>query len=179
VTTVTNAASAIGQLGAKLAILRETVNKIHNLYTEWRPTPWRPSGDQMFYQLQTANPTEVRYICFFPTDRLPAPPGVVLYELHVMQRPIAPVPVPVPADAADRLKQAYQANKPIRGQEESWARRFVAENPKTGLVLRGLAYLLGAALVIAAIVLIFDPVPGDEAAAGAAAMAVLAFAAGR
>lgn len=47
------------------------------------------------------------------------------------------------------------------------------------MVLRGLALVFGAALVIGAIILIFDPVPGDEAAAGAAAMALLRFAMAR
>ena len=85
----------------------------------------------------------------------------------------------MPTEAADNLKQAYRTNPPTTSNAESWARSFVAENPSTGMVLRGLAYIFGAALVVAAVVLIFDPLPGDEAAAGAAAMAVLAFASGQ
>lgn len=178
VTTVTRASRAIEQLGEKLETLR-AVNRMHNLRVEWLPARWWPYGDQMFYQLRTANPNpaEVRYVCFFPTIRLPAPPGIVLYEIHALQRPLVPVPVQVPKETTDRLRLAYQANKPLPGQEPAWGERFVRENPNIAVILQGLAYALGAALVIVAIVLAFDPIPGDEALAAAAAMALLAFAA--
>jgi hypothetical protein len=178
VTTIDNAASAVTQLASKLAILRETVNRIHVMSVDWRPSLFRPDASAMFYALPSAM-SEVRYLCFYPTLRLPAPPGVVLYEVHVMRRPTVPVPVQIPDEAADKLRQAYRTRRPTQDSAESWARRFVRENPTTGLVLRGLAYIFGAVLVVAAIVLIFDPVPGDEAAAGAAAVAVLAFARGQ
>jgi len=170
VTTIDNAGSAINQVAVKLAILRETVSRIHNLSVDWRPTLWRPGPDQLFYPLPSADQGEVRYLCYSPTYRLPAPPGVILYEVHVVKRPRVPVPVQVPEDAAERIRRAARANRPTQQSAESWARQFLADNPTVGLALRGLAIAVGVVLLIAALILIFDPVPGDEAACAAAAM---------
>lgn len=168
VTTVDNAASAALQIISKLDILKRTVNKIHSLSVDWRPTFWRPGEDQLFYSLPSRNPEEVRYLCYTPTRR--APQGVILYEIHVVNRPRVPVPVQVPGDAADRIRRAARANPPTRQSAESWARQFLADNPTVGVVLRGLALAVGVVLLVAAIILIFDPVPGDEAACAGAAM---------
>ena len=48
VTTVNNAASAIAQVNSKLAILRETVNRIHHMSVDWRASTWRPGPAQSF-----------------------------------------------------------------------------------------------------------------------------------
>jgi len=173
VTTIDNAASAIIQLESKLAILRETVSRIHNLSVDWRPTFWQPGPSQLFYALPSGSREEVRYLCYTPTFRLPAPPGVILYEVHVVKRPRVPVPVPVPSEAAERIREAARANPPTQRAAESWARQFLADNPTVGVILRGLAIVFGIALVVAAIILIFDPLPGDEAACAAAAMWLL------
>jgi hypothetical protein len=173
VTTGDNALSAITQIQVKLAILRETVERIHELSFDWRPSPWRPSPDQQFYALPSRQPGEVRYLCYFPTVRLAAPPGVILYEVHVITRPTVPVPVPVPSDVADKLRQAYRDLKARQIQTEAWARQFLTEHPVVGVALRGLAVVVGVALLVAAIILIFDPVPGDEAVAAGAAMMLL------
>jgi hypothetical protein len=81
VTTVDNAASAIAQLNSKLAILRETVNRIHNMSVDWRASTWRPAPAQLFRVLD-ATPNQIRYICYMPTLRAVAPLGVTLYEIH-------------------------------------------------------------------------------------------------
>ena len=178
ITTVDNAMSAITQVTSKLAILN-SVNRIHNLSVDWRPAVWRPSAEKLFFvPSPSSSGSEIRYLCFFPTFRAGAPPGVVLYEVHVAKRPTVPVPVRVPNEVAEQLRQSYRSNPPTKDTADSWARRFVNEHPVMGMALRGLAAVFGAALVVAAIILIFDPIPGDEAAAGAAAMGLLAFAAG-
>jgi len=170
VTTVDNAASATAQTISKLAILKETVNRIHNLAVDWRPTIWRPGPDQLFYNISQGNSRQFRYLCFQPTYRVEAPAGVILYEVHVVERPQVPVPIQIPQDASDRLRRAARANPPNEQMAESWARKFLSENPIVGTVLRGLAFVAGVIVLIGAIILIFDPIPGDEAAAAAAAM---------
>jgi hypothetical protein len=170
VTTVDNAASAAGQIISKLAILRETVNRIHNLAVDWRPTIWRPGPDQLFYSVSQGNSRQFRYLCFQPTYRAAPPAGVILYEVHVAERPQVPVPIQIPQDASERLRRAARDNPLTQQTAESWARRFLAENPIVATVIRALAFVAGVIVLIGAIILIFDPVPGDEAAAAAAAM---------
>jgi hypothetical protein len=80
------------------------------------------------------------------------------------------VPIQIPQDASDRLRRAARANPLTQQTAESWARKFLADNPIVGTVLRGLAFVAGVIVLIGAIILIFDPIPGDEAAAAAAAM---------
>jgi hypothetical protein len=179
VTTVDNAASAVAQMISKLAILKETVNLIHNLAVDWRPTIWRPGLDQLFYNISQGNSRQFRYLCFAPTYRANAPPGVILYEVHVVERPQVPVPIQIPQDASDRLRRAARANPPNEQTAESWARKFLSENPIVGTALRALAFVVGVIVLIGAIILIFDPVPGDEAAAAAAAMWLISLSLGQ
>lgn len=179
VTTVDNAASAAAQMISKLAILKETVNRIHNLAVDWRPTIWRPGPGQLFYNISQGNPRQFRYLCFQPTYRAPAPAGVILYEAHVAERPQVPVPFQIPQDASDRLRRAARADPPNEQTAESWARKFLSENPIVGTVLRSLAFVVGVIVLIGAIILIFDPIPGDEAAAAAAAMWLISLSLGQ
>jgi hypothetical protein len=175
ITTESNANSAIGQVGAKLTILRSTVNRVNNLHVDWQATRWRPTQTQCFYPLRPNSAGEVRYVCYQPTVRSAAPAGVVLYEIHVVVRPRVPVPVPIPKESSDQLRQSYRTRQRSE-PEEAWARRFIIEHPSTAVALRALAALGGLVLAVSAVVLIFDPLPGDEAAAGAAALALLRFA---
>ncbi|HWB99078.1 MAG TPA: hypothetical protein VG672_20360 [Bryobacteraceae bacterium] len=173
ITTESNAASAIAQVNAKLAILRITVNKLLNRAVDWRPSPWRPTGDlQIFMQLPAA-PGEFRWVCYMPTYRRPAPEGVVLYEIHALKRTQVPVPVPVPKELTDKIKNRAERVPVRKGFEQQWARDFLIENPALKTVLKALMVVAAIGLIIVAIVAIFDPVPGDEAAAYLAAMALL------
>ncbi len=175
VTTGTNTAAAVLQIEAKLAILRETVNRIHGLRVNWRPTTWRPTGHGLFYALP-ASPSELRYLCFVPTSRLLAPPGVVLYEVHIVGRPQVPIPVRLPDVAKEPLRDRYRQDRPTTEGAERWARQFLKDHPLLKVALQGMAAVAGVAFSIAAVVLLFDPVPGDEAAAAAAASALFAIA---
>lgn len=47
VTTEDNAASAITQIASKFAILRETVNRLHNMSVDWTAAKWRPAMHQI------------------------------------------------------------------------------------------------------------------------------------
>jgi hypothetical protein len=176
VTTVTNAASAAKQILSKLAILRETVNRVHNASVDWRPATWRPGPTELFYLLPSS-PEEIRYLCYTPTLQS-ALPGVILYEIHVITRPRQIVTVPVSSEVADPIREAVRNNPPQRGMEESWARQFIQDHPNIAFGLRGLALFAGLAAAVAALVLIFDPVPGDEVAAGALAAFLMKFAMG-
>lgn len=171
VTTVDNAASAIVQVHSKLAILRETVNRIHNMSVDWRATTWRPGPTQSFRVLD-ATSHQIRYICYMPTFRAAAPQGVTLYEIHVLARQQVPVPVPAPNRAQERVKQAV----PVAEGAEERARRFLQEHPDIAEWIRRIALVLAAAAVVVAIVALIDPVPGDEVAAFAFASALFRFA---
>jgi hypothetical protein len=175
VTTEDNAISAITQVASKLAILRETVNRIHNMSVDWRPSAWKPAPQQLFRVLQ-ATPNQVVYLCYVPTFRAAAPPGVVLYEVHALARQRVPVPVPVPQRAPERVRQAVPSE-----QEgvEARARRFLNENPDIAGWIRAIAAVLAVAAVIAAIIAVIDPVPGDEVAATAFASALFRIAMAR
>lgn len=171
VTTVDNAASAVIQINSKLDILRRTVNRIHNISVGWRASTWRPTGRQLFYVLDST-PQQVRYICYVPTFRVEAPPGVILYEIHVLSRQAVRVPVPAPSGAQEKVKQAV----PRAEGAEQRARRFVQEHPDIAQWIRGIALVLAVGSVIVAIVALIDPVPGDEVAAFAFASALFRFA---
>jgi hypothetical protein len=171
VTTQDNVRSAVAQVNSKLAILRETVNRIHNMSVDWRASNWKPGPQQMFRVLD-ATPHQIRYICYMPTFRALAPPGVILYEIHVLVRQPVPVPVPAPQGAAERVRQAMPRSEGV----EQRARRFLQEHPDIAEWIRGIALVLAVAAVIVAIVALIDPLPGDEVAAFAFASALFRFA---
>jgi hypothetical protein len=167
VTTESNAASAIAQVTSKLAILRETVNRIHNLSVEWRASAWKPGPDRLFHSLH-ASPLEIIYVCYVPTFRAAAPAGVVLYEIHTLARQLPVVPVPLPREARRRIRQGVAQ----QGDVEARARRFLEANPDFAGWIRAIAALLAVAAVIAAILAVIDPVPGDEVVAAMFAAAL-------
>jgi hypothetical protein len=175
VTTVDNARSAIRQMAEKLAILRGVVNRIHSMSVDWRPTAWTPRPNQLFLPLPTGGTAQLRYVCFGATYRLPAP-GIALYEMHVIERPRVPVPVEVPDGVREPIREAWRRRPVNQREAEPWAERFAREHPVVMMGLRALAAIAGVAAAVAAVILIFDPLPGDEAAAGAAAAALLRFA---
>ena len=119
----------------------------------------------------------IRYLCYQPTYRENAPDGVILYEIHAVKRPPqVPVPVPIPEDVREKMRQASR-NKQLKPETApSWARQFATEHPILIKVIQGLALIGGVALAFVAILAAFDPVPGDEVAAGAAASALIRFA---
>jgi hypothetical protein len=174
VTTESNAASAVAQVISKLAILRETVNRIHNLSVDWRASTWKPGPEQLFRVLQ-ATPLEIIYLCYVPTLRAAAVPGVVLYEVHRLARDRAVVPVPAPREAQQRVRQAV----PRQGDVEARARQFLDANPDIAGWIRAIAAVLTVAAVIVAILAVINPVPGDEVAAAYFAAALFRIALAR
>ena len=172
VTTVGNVASATRQIAEKLAILRGTVEKIHNLRITWMPSPWRPAPNQMIYPLPAKGDEIARFICYWATYKRPAPPGVILYEVHAVQRKRVPDPVPVPKKETDKIREGFRNG----ADQEAKARRFAEQHPAVVFALRAAAAIVGVAALVAAIVAIIDPVPGDEVAAASFAIALLTFA---
>jgi len=160
VTTENNAASAIAQVSSKLAILRETVNRIHNLSVDWRASAWKPEPHRLF-QVLDATPAHITYLCYVPTFRAGAPLGVVLYEVHRLSREGAVVPVPAPKEAQRRVRQAV----PPQGDFEERARQFLKANPDIAGWIRAIAAVLTVAAVVVAILAVINPIPGDEVAA--------------
>jgi len=168
VTTGTNAPAAIGQITRKLDILRNTVNRIHNLRLQCYPSRWQPNEGQRFRTLNS-DQNQITYLCYEPTFRLAAPPGVILYEVHRVTMQRVPVPVPAPGGAAERLRQAVPpASERLENNGER-ARRFLNSNPDIARWIRALiAVSLTAAIV--AIMILIAPAEG-------AVVAVFAFAA--
>ena len=120
------------------------------------PPRWPPSSPL------PSTPNETVYLCYMPTVRTAAPPGVILYEVHVLARRPVPVPVPAPDRASERVRQVTRGTPQT---VEARARQFLADNPDIAGWIRAIAVVLAAAAVIAAIVAVIDPVPGDEVAA--------------
>jgi hypothetical protein len=178
VTTVGRASAADRQLRDKLDTLNRTVNGVHNLHVEWRRSRWRPVGEaQLFYPLPPRTDEMVRYLCYQPTYRENAPDGVILYEIHAVRRPIkVPVPVPIPEDVREEMRRASRNRQLQPATADSWARQFATDHPILIRVIQALALIGGVALAFVALLAIFDPVPGDEVAAGAAASALIRFA---
>jgi hypothetical protein len=174
VTTENRAAAAIAQVTSKLAILRETVNRIHNLAVDWRASSWKPGPRQLFAPLG-ASALDITYLCYAPTFRSAPVPGVVLYEVHRMRRENVAVPVPAPKEAQQRVRNAV----PRQGDVEARAREFLKANPDIAGWIRAVAVVLAVAAVIVAIVALIDPVPGDEVAAAYFAAALFRVALGR
>ncbi len=176
VTTEGNAASAIRQLGAKLDVLRTTVNRIHQLTVDWQPSMWRPDTKALFCPL-TSTPDEVRYACYEPTVRARAPRGVILYEVHALARNLAANPLP--RQVQDSIRKVAGPAAPRRLDAEAWARQASHQEPAISPAIRALAAAGAVALAVSAVAMLIDPVPGDEMAAFAAATALLRVACAR
>jgi hypothetical protein len=177
VTTESNAASAIAQVNSKLAILRETVNRIHNLNVDWQPSPWKPSPTQLYRALD-ANGVDITYLCYVPTIRSAPMPGVVLYEIHRLARQQTTVPVPAPKETRQRVRQAVPRQAPDEDLETR-AKRFLDANPDIAGWIRAIAAVMLVGAVVATIIAVIDPVPGDEVAAAYFAAALFRIAVGR
>ena len=175
VTTEGRAAAAVTQVNVKLAILRETVNRIHNMSVDWRASAWKPNANQLF-RVMPSTEQQIVYLCYVPTFRVAAPAGVILYEVHAASRQQVRLPVPAPNAAQQRLRQTVPPDQ--EGLEEK-ARRFLAANPDIAAWIRALAAVLAVAAVIVAIVALIDPVPGDEVAAASFAAALFRIAVAR
>jgi hypothetical protein len=175
VTTAGNAQSAITQMRDKLDTLNTTVNRVWNLTVQWRGALWRPQGLDNFYPLP-ATTGRLRYLCYEPTTRLNPPQGVILYEVHEVTRPPVPVPIPVPQEEQQKIRQQARDRTLTPQTAEAWARQVARDHPILLGALRALAAVAGVALAVAAVVALIDPVPGDEVAAGSAALWLLRFA---
>jgi hypothetical protein len=160
------------QLEDELRILQRRVNAVSGVDTRWIGSAWRPVGpDQLYFR-----PYPHVVVSFEPTYRLNAPPGGILYEVWDRRKQRQESPVALPKDVIDAIR-ARDDERPVAHEDPAgWAESFARHHPAVVSVLRGLAAVAGAGLCIIAIVLAFDPVPGDEVAAFAAAAALLAFA---
>lgn len=155
--------------------LNRTVNGIHNLTTNWKASPWQPTGRGLFYPLPPTAAGKVRVLSFHPTYREKAGPGIILYEILESSRQPEPVPVAIPEAEQQVVRQEVQRQS--AGTAAAWARQFGTERPVLMGLLRGLVLVVGLAAAVAALLALFDPVPGDEVAAATAATALIYFAA--
>ena len=162
VTTIGNAASAIGQMKSKLDILNHTVNKIHKLQVRWQATKWKPKPFERFHTLRVY-PGGIKYLCYEPTMQPSTPDGIVLYEVHELKQGAAPQqsPVPIPQHAAEKLRHAF---KQVDNMEEK-ARAFILQNPDMAIWIRAAAAVLSVGALVMLIAGLITPVPGDEIAA--------------
>ncbi len=163
-----NAASAIRQLEHKLSILRQTVNRNHNLHVDWRAAPWRPNTKRLFCPLRAPS-GQMRYACYEPTVRNSAPNGIVLYEIHALDRSVATEPLP--QNVRDAVRKHADSSR--HQTPEAWAQNVTAREPGVSGTLRVLAIGGAIALIVIGIAMLLDPVPGNEVLAFTAAMALV------
>jgi len=168
VTTGDNKPAAEQQLIDKLNILNNSVAKIHNSQFRAYASSWKPRSLQKFREYKQ-DENEITYICFQPTYRLKAPPGVVLYEMHRVQLKNVTVPVPAPAGAAKRLQQVVPAGSGSQDPAAP-AKQLLGANPDIRQWILTLLGVCALAVVIAAIIILLAP-------AAAALLAAFAFAA--
>lgn len=160
------------QLDDELGILRRRVNAASGVDTRWIGTAWRPVGpDQLYFR-----PYPDVLVSFEPTYRLNAPPGGILYEVWDRRRQPQEHGASVPEELAKRLRSTNEQRRVGREDPVGWAEAFGRDYPALLPVVRALSAVIGAGLCILAVALMFDPVPGDELAAFAAAGALLALA---
>ncbi|MBO0912140.1 MAG: hypothetical protein J2P13_10130 [Acidobacteria bacterium] len=172
VTTGFNATSAITQLAQKLDILNRTVEKVHNLRLRAYPSGWRPNQAQKFREY-SHNGEQITYICYEPTFRLQAPPGVILYEMHRLELKKVPVPVEAPQGAADRLRQAVLAGAHALEDLAAHAKAFLKANPDIANWIGALLAVCAVAVVIVAIIVLIAPAVAGVLAAMALAVALV------
>ena len=129
----------------------------------------------MFRVLQSG-PSEITYLCYVPTARSAPMPGVVLYEIHRLAREQAKQVVPAPREAQQRVRQAVPRPQT---DDDARARQFLDRNPDIAAWIRALAAVLFVAAVIATIIAVVDPIPGDELATAAFASAMFRVVMGR
>jgi hypothetical protein len=176
VTTGRNARGAITQVRDKLDTLRRTVNEAiqASLKVDWQPALWKPISEwEMFYLLPPVRRGEVRYICYEPTYRLDAPPGVVLYEIHSVKAEVPEeVTERVPEETAEKVRAKYRQRQRLAPDDEGWARRVVHDHPELKPIILTILITGGVVAAVCAILTALDPVPGDEVACGTAAMAL-------
>jgi hypothetical protein len=185
VTVASNHASAGRQLRDKLATLRETVNRIHNLRVDWQPANWRPSGPRQLYHRLRPKPDEAeRFLCFMPTHRMNAPRGIILYEVHAVRQPsendedglrppLGP-PLVIPDQTRENLRRRYRERPPTEENVDQWAREFLRDNPALPFILQMLVFLAGMLYVLAVLVAMLRGLPGADRLAARLAMALLA-----
>src|SRR5262249_27379307 len=131
--------------------------------------------NQLFRVLQS-NASEIVYLCYVPTARSAPMPGVVLYEIHRLAREQATSRVPAPQGTQQRVRQAVPRTDT---EEEARARQLPDRNPDIAGWIRALAAVLLVAAVIATIIGVVDPIPGDEVATAAFAAAMFRVVMGR
>lgn len=132
----------------------------------------------MYWPLRVTR-DEIDYLCYVPTFRANAPDGVILCEIHALRLVPVPVSVRLPKTEEDRIRQRVLVNPPQAATAEQWARDFLNQNPSVRTAIQAMALTATVALVIAGIILCFDPAPGDEAASFAAAAALFRLATGK
>ncbi|MBO0950360.1 hypothetical protein [Fibrella forsythiae] len=175
VTTRGNKEGAITQMRDKLSTL-EGINRTHDLRVYWKPTSWRPANTEreLYYPVKPWPDELIRYVCFNPTYRDTTQPGIVLYEMHAIPKSsLRSVPAAIPQPIREPLQTAYKRPEFKLVSAAIWAERFLTTYPTTKPILQGLAFMMGAGALVVAILLAFDPIPGDEVAAAYAAMALI------
>jgi hypothetical protein len=132
---------------------------------------WRPSGDGLVVPLPFDPKTnEIAWICFRPTLRAGPADGVILYEIHNIEK--TRERQKIPDDLARRLAEAHARQR----QASTWqpfAQNYVRANPQDAEFIRTLALTVGVAAAIAIItVAVIYAAPIVVAAAGETAVAV-------
>jgi hypothetical protein len=181
VTTIGRRQAAITQLRDKIDTLKTTVNLILNeqlqssVGVNARATDWQPQSFEMQCPSSRGpDPNEIaRWICFDPTFREPAaPPGVVLYEVHVLELLQQTMTAPdrnLKKEVVAKIKAAQRQFQTSEGPQAWWVPQFVAQEPTVSAEFQRLALIVGVAALAVLVVVALAPEVAALATAGAAA----------
>lgn len=120
--------------------------------TTVKGSAWKPSGEGLTVPLPVDPATgEIAWICYRPTIRKVESSGVILYEIHYIEK--SRYQQKIPDDVAKRLKEAYAKH---RGTN-SWSpfvQQYARQNPEDAEFIKKLTITLGAVAAVALIAVI-------------------------
>ena len=115
-------------------------------------SPWKFSNDGLTIPLPVDAATgEIAWICFRPTLRQAGVDGVVLYEIHNIEK--NRYQQKIPDDVAKRLKEAYERQR----KANTWspfAQEYARSNPQDAELIKNLTIAIGVVAVVALIVVV-------------------------
>jgi hypothetical protein len=126
-----------------------------------KPSPWRPSGIELVCPLPyAAGAGEIAWICFKPNLRSPSSPGVILYEIHSIDKRRYQNPATaLPAEMVERLRDAHKERRSAGLSLVPWANDYASANPADAERMRELALLFGIVAAVAIIAVAICVVP--------------------
>jgi hypothetical protein len=146
------------------SILRSHTPIINPLYsTTVKGSPWRPQGPELVVPIINSKHDEIAWICYKPTRRMRSDKGklpedgIILYEIHNLDRHKKVVPQFIPESLARRLAEAHarRVTSPFPSLTPwAWAKDYVLTNPKDADMIKKMVIGIGVAAAIIIVTLV-------------------------